>query len=459
MTSKKSIRVYFQGLILILLFILTTGGFSSISAKNRLSRIPDVLVSFGPEQGSEHAVVVETSTQTLYLFSYDGSFKEIKNYRCSTGEVPGAKSRSGDRKTPVGVYFFTKEFKKRDLTPIYGTRAFPMDYPNVLDRQAGYSGNAIWLHGTNKPIKPRDSNGCIALANPHIDALDSYITLNRTPIIVVDTLSYTSVKKLNSTKASVLRFLSSWNNALQTGTYHQFLSYYHPDYLPEIGWWPEWGRIKKAMGTSYALAQIDLDKIAIYRYSGVYVALFDQTLKSETGSKLIGTRKLFFKKDGKRFRIIGDEYQSHPFPKEKKKRKQPFLVAFHKNKIKPKPKIKPKIEPKKESDEIAKTIEGWLKAWSSKDIRRYGAYYAKGFRSQGKNRKSWLQYKKQLNKKYKYIRVSKKNLTIQNGKKKSIATFIQTYKSPKFKAVGRKRLMLIKESGRWKILRETYRKL
>ena len=298
MTRKKSITVYFQGLILILLFILTTGGFSSISAKNRLSRsrIPDVLVSFGPEQGSEHAIVVETSTQTLYLFSYDGSFKEIKNYRVSTGETPGAKSRSGDRKTPVGVYFFTKEFEKRDLAPIYGTRAFPMDYPNVLDRQAGRSGNAIWLHGTNKPIKPRDSNGCIALANPHIDALDSYITLNRTPIIVVDTLSYTSVKKLKFTKASVLRFLSSWNNALQTGTYHQFLSYYHSEYLPEIDWWPEWGRIKKAMGTSYAPAQIDLDKIAIYRYGGVYVALFDQTLKSETGGKLIGTRKLFFKK-------------------------------------------------------------------------------------------------------------------------------------------------------------------
>ena len=449
MTRKKSITVYFQGLILILLFILTTGGFSSISAQNRLSRIPDVLVSFGPEQGSEHAIVVETSTQTLYLFSDDGSFKEIKNYRVSTGETPGAKSRSGDRKTPVGVYFFTKKFEKRDLAPIYGTRAFPMDYPNVLDRQAGRSGNAIWLHGTNKPIKPRDSNGCIALANPHIDALDSFITLNRTPIIVVDTLSYNSVKELESTKASVLRFLSAWNNALQTGTYHQYLSYYHSDYLPQIDWWPEWGRIKKAMGTSYAPAQIDLDKIAIYRYSGVYVALFDQTLKSETGNQLIGTRKLFLKKDGKKFRIIGDEYQSHPFPEEKKKRTQPLLVAFHKD----------KIEPKKESDEIAKTIEGWLKAWSSKDIRRYGAYYAKGFRSKGKNRKSWLQYKNKLNRKYKYIRVSKKDLEIQDGKMKSIATFIQTYKSPKFKAVGRKRLVLIKENEQWKILRETYRKL
>lgn len=449
MTRKRSIRVYFQGLILILLFILTTGGFSSISAKNRLSPIPDVLVSFGPEQGSEHAIVVETSTQTLYLFSYDGGFKEIKNYRVSTGETPGAKSRSGDSKSPIGVYFFTKKFEKQDLTAIYGTRAFPMDYPNVLDRLAGRSGNAIWLHGTNKPIKPRDSNGCIVLANPDIDALESYITLNRTPIIVVDTLSYSSVKESESTKASVLQFLSSWNNALQTGSYHQYLSYYHSDYLPEIDWWPEWGRIKKAKGASDAPAQIDLDKIAIYRYSDVYVALFDQTLKSETGNKLIGTRKLFFKNNEKRFRIIGDEYQSHPYPIEKNKIMQPLLIAFHED----------KIEPKKESDEIEKTIEDWLKAWSSKDIQRYGTYYAQGFHSQGMDRKSWLQYKDQLNRKYKYISVFKKDLTIQDGAKESIASFIQTYKSPKFKAVGRKRLVLIKENGQWKILRETYKKL
>ena len=110
----------------------------------------------------------------------------------------------------MGVYFFIKKFNKRDLTPIYGTRAFPMDYPNVLDQHAGRSGNAIWLHGTNKPIKPRDSNGCIVLANPHIDALDPYITLNRTPIIVVDTLSYSSVDTLTSTKNAVIQFLLSW---------------------------------------------------------------------------------------------------------------------------------------------------------------------------------------------------------------------------------------------------------
>ena len=449
MTRKKSKKRCFQGLTFILLTILVTGGLSDVFANNQKTRIPDVLVSFGPEQGSEYAIVVETSTQTLYLYSYDGSIKQIKKYSCSTGEVPGAKSRSGDSKTPEGVYFFIKKFMKRDLTPIYGTRAFPMDYPNVLDQHAGRSGNAIWLHGTNKPIKPRDSNGCIVLANPHIDALDPYITLNRTPIIVVDTLSYSSFDTLTSTKSAVMQFLLSWNNALQTGTYHQYLSYYHSDYLPKIGWWPTWNRVKKATGTTYHPAQIELEKIAIYRYNGIFVALFDQALKSEAGRHVIGTRKLFFKKDGNRMRIIGDEYQSHPFPEVINKESSPLLVAFQNN----------KIVTKNISDEIAETINGWLKAWSSKDIQQYGAYYAKGFRSQGMNRKSWLRYKNKLNNKYSYIKVSKKNLTIKDGKTKSVATFIQTYKSPKFKSVGKKRLVLIKENGQWKILRETHRNL
>ena len=447
MIRKHWMKRDVQGVVLILFLVLVTGGFSSLSAQNQSSPIPDVFVAFGPEHGSEHALVVETSTQTLFLFSFDGGFKTIENYGCSTGEVPGAKTRSGDSKTPEGIYFFTKKFEKRDLTPIYGPRAFPIDYPNILDRLRGRSGNAIWLHGTNKPLKPRDSNGCIVLTNLHIDALDPYIPLNRTPMIIVDTLSYTTADELTSTRTSVLNFLADWNRSLQTGTYHEYLSYYHSDYLPEIDWWSEWTRIKSTMGTAYMPAHIDLDKIAIYRYRDVYVALFDQVLKTEKDSEWVGTRKLFFKNHEKRFRIIGDEYQSHPFLQEKQRGKQPLLLTLH----------NVKIEPKEKPDEIKKTIEGWLKAWSSKDIRQYGNYYAKKFHSQGMNLDSWLKHKKRLNKKYNYISVSKRDLKIAEGKNKSIATFIQTYKSPHFKAVGRKRLVLIREDGQWKILRETYR--
>jgi hypothetical protein len=114
--------------------------------------------------------------------------------------------------------------------------------------------------------------------------------------------------------------------------------------------------------------------------------------------------------------------------------------------------------PVPKSSEIEEVIDGWLQAWSNKDIRQYGKYYAKGFYSNGKNRKAWLRYKDYLNKKYDYIKVTKKNLTIQEGTKKSTATFLQTYQSPGHKAVGTKKLVLIREDGQWKIFRETWKK-
>ena len=51
-----------------------------------------------------------------------------------------------------------------------------------------------------------------------------------------------------------------------------------------------------------------------------------------------------------------------------------------------------------------------------------------------------------------------KNLTVKKGKNRSIATFVQNYNSSSFKTVGTKKLILVKEKGRWKIYRETWKK-
>ena len=177
---------------IVMFFVLVTHADVALpKIKETLSqRVPDVLVFLYPEKGNEYAIVVEKDNQRLFLYGLKSAYRKIYDMKCSTGEVHGTKTRAGDKKTPEGVYFFTKEHKKRDLSPIYGSKAFPIDYPNLLDRIAGHGGNAIWMHGTNKPIEARDSNGCIVLENDDIDKLAKYITLNRTPVIIVDKLTY-----------------------------------------------------------------------------------------------------------------------------------------------------------------------------------------------------------------------------------------------------------------------------
>jgi len=149
---------------LILLIIVNSVSAATLKTDNSLPlNASDILIYLGQEQENRHAIIVDKATQTLFLYTHNDQILLEKQYVCSTGEKKGAKQKSGDSKTPEGVYFFVKDYPDRDLSETYGTRAFPMDYPNVLDRINGHTGNSIWLHGTNKPITPRDSNGCMMI--------------------------------------------------------------------------------------------------------------------------------------------------------------------------------------------------------------------------------------------------------------------------------------------------------
>jgi len=461
MAHYIKMRIFYTWLALIMLPVISPGVSASQHKEARLktvashqsslasrTKVPDVLISFDNDGSTKYAVVVEKGTQQLFVYSYDDFFKEIYRFKCSTGEVAGGKSRSGDKKTPEGVYFFTNEYKKRDLSSIYGAIAFPIDYPNFLDRIEGRKGFSIWLHGTDKSIKPRDSNGCIVLANNDIDRLAKYIDLNRTPIIIVDRLSFVSADYNNGIKDSILKLISQWKDALENGTYHEYLNSYSHEYVPDISWWSDWAVIKKSFQASELELSVELKKNSIFRHNGIYMILFDQIVSSPDINLLVGRKKLYISNMEGQFRIVGEEYQVVSKRDNSSKQKHPLVTASCN--------LKSALAGKNEIEDL---IDGWLKAWSAKDIRCYGKYYANNFRSQGMNLRSWLKYKKRLNRKYNFINVSKDKLVIKKGKKRAEASFVQTYESSLFKAVGIKQLTLIREKGLWKIYRETWKKL
>ncbi|MBN1931420.1 MAG: L,D-transpeptidase family protein [Desulfobacterales bacterium] len=276
--------------------------------------------------------MVEKNTQKLFLYTYDGiSYRQLYCMSCSTGEVPGAKMCSGDKKTPEGVYFFTKKFKKRDLTPIYGTRAFPIDYPNLMDRLAGKGGNSIWLHGTNKLLKARDSNGCVVLENTDIEELEKYITLNRTPIIIVDKLTFTlDASARNNAKEAINNFLLDWNEAFQKGTCQDYLSFYDPAYGDQILWWPDWQDLKNELETSEIFFTISPRRISIFKHGSIHVVFFDEILKFSDKTLFIGSKKLFLRFENNYFRIVGEKYQIVSKNQKNLKKTNPRIEAYRK---------------------------------------------------------------------------------------------------------------------------------
>ena len=60
----------------------------------------------------------------------------------SIGKMGIGKTREGDQKTPAGIYRITSFLSDIELDDFYGQGAYPLNYPNSLDRLQGRTGLA-----------------------------------------------------------------------------------------------------------------------------------------------------------------------------------------------------------------------------------------------------------------------------------------------------------------------------
>jgi Flp pilus assembly protein TadD/ketosteroid isomerase-like protein len=125
--------------------------------------------------------------------------------------------------------------------------------------------------------------------------------------------------------------------------------------------------------------------------------------------------------------------------------------------VKPEP---AKAEPAKPAGdltgEVTAAVDGWLAAWSKKDVKTYLAHYARDFDPPGKQtRKEWEAERAVRVDKPGKIEVTRDRLAIKaEGNDKVTVRFRQSYKSSGFSATSGKTLVLIKNDGKWLILQE-----
>lgn len=106
--------------------------------------------------------------------------------------------------------------------------------------------------------------------------------------------------------------------------------------------------------------------------------------------------------------------------------------------------------------EIVAAIDGWLAAWSGKNVKAYLAYYAADFQVPGgKPRKAWENERAARIDRPGKIDVSRDKLTIKiENTDKATVRFRQHYRSASFKSSSGKTLILIKRDSRWLIQQE-----
>lgn len=414
--------------------------------------IPRNIVSMAKK--GDIALVVEKATQTLFIYKYNGAYQLEGKMKCSTGKLPGRKTRSGDQKTPEGVYFFTGRYFEKDLTPVYGAGAFPVDYPNQLDKEAGRTGYSIWLHGTDKKLKPRDSNGCVALENGNIKKIEDRISLDYTPIVFLDRIEYIDAKENVKNIKAIDSLLKGWVNALLTKTYHQYLSFYSPDYVPDISWWRKWQEMKQSFGSSLS---VSIQERAIYRDGDLFVILFEEVLETGTIQRRSGVKKLYASVEDGNFKIRGETYKFIHSAVSKNKKKPGYGEHFLASAVKMKNDFE-RIKIKRINDDVRGLVKKWVKDWRNGNIDEYSEFYSSDFFSSGMDKIKWVDRKKYLNEVYEYIDVRISNLSLKHEDKKILVKFQQQYKSSGYSADGSKVLVLVNEDKRWKIIQETWKK-
>jgi L,D-peptidoglycan transpeptidase YkuD (ErfK/YbiS/YcfS/YnhG family) len=177
--------------------------------------VPSALVTLAPNV--KHAVAVDVARSRLYVFE-NGSqgLSLIREYYASIGKNGMVKQVAGDQRTPLGVYFVTKQIPSATLPAKYGKQALALNYPNPYDRLQGRGGDGIWLHGIPTGMysrAPWATDGCIALANHYLQELSAYIDVQATPIIVAERLEWVKPGELTTRHADFLGVFEKWQTA------------------------------------------------------------------------------------------------------------------------------------------------------------------------------------------------------------------------------------------------------
>jgi murein L,D-transpeptidase YafK len=502
MRKRKSFSVC--GLISLCFFAsLVAGqwdGSSTASAtKPSRDKVPAPLLKW-PEKGSEYAILVDKSLQKVFVYHKNNPYKPYRTYPCTTGENEGPKLRENDRKTPVGVYFFIRGIDKKELLPIYGSRAFVLDYPNVLDRKEGKKGHGIWFHGLSRPLKPRDTNGCVALENADIDDLASFIRFEDTPVIVSEKIEMVDPSELEKQLDEVLRVIETWRDSWERKDIDKYMSLYSPDFTASGKNWRQWKAHKARLAKQYKKIRFNVQNLRVLQNDGLVLASFVQKYSNEYLSSAV--RKTLYLKHGSRLKIISESFEGAEL-KPSIKKEAPAPEEGEPVRVAKEPEAEtgelqamaPKNEPtslgeetqlavsKKESlasaeesrsggtkketraveqkdTEIRKMLGSWKKAWEQKNLPAYMAFYDREFKSGGMGFKAWKRHRQKVNQKYRSITVGISDLTIeQTSAVMASVSFMQQYKADDYMDEGLKSLLLVKRGKGWKIREEEWKPL
>jgi len=287
---------------------------SSVATSKKLAtRLPRQILKLG--KSVDYAVLVEKSTHRLYIYQRQKNKppKLVQNYYVSTGKKEGNKNVRGDLRTPEGVYFITSWIPQEKLPDKYGVGAFPLNYPNELDRRRGKTGYGIWLHGTESQYysrPPLDSEGCMVLTNIDFSAMKKEMRPGATPVVIVETVDWLSHEDWFQQRKKILTDLERWRYDWESLDVQRYLSHYSEEFWSKGHNLKSWSKRKRRIARNKSFQKIQLSDISILAYpesstnkKDIVVARFQQDYQSSNYRSDV-SKRLYLERNNDDWKIM-----------------------------------------------------------------------------------------------------------------------------------------------------------
>ncbi|HZW25268.1 MAG TPA: L,D-transpeptidase family protein [Gallionella sp.] len=257
----------------------------------------------------KYALVVDTSRSTLFVYeNVNGEPRYVTDFYVTIGKLGTDKYSEGDQRTPLGVYFVQADLPKDQLADLYGSGAYPLDYPNEWDRRNNRTGSGIWLHGTQSGTysrPPRASNGCVVLANDDLDKVSRYLQIGVTPVIISDRIDWLD-EQTQTERAALQQQIEQWRSDWASLDTQAYLRHYARDFASGGVDYAAWAKQKQLVNSGKTWIKVGLSDISMFTYPNrpdLVVVNFEQDYSSSNLSNRMKKRQYWMKHDG-RWQII-----------------------------------------------------------------------------------------------------------------------------------------------------------
>ncbi len=268
--------------------------------------LPAALRQLAPAQS--HALLVDMSRSRIYVFqNVGGKPRRVADFYTTIGKRGMEKAREGDQKTPTGVYHITSTVAREKLSDFYGPGAFPINFPNDVDKRLGRTGSGIWIHGTPSDTysrAPWASDGCVVLTNDDFAQLTQYVRPGSTPVVIAPDVQWQTASEWRAISDTFDGHLKQWKRDWESLNADAYLGHYSPRFSAEGKDIQSWANHKRAVNAAKTFIKVDVQNLSVFEYRTaasqppMMMVTFDQIYKSSNNNTKMKKRQYWQREDG-----------------------------------------------------------------------------------------------------------------------------------------------------------------